>query len=129
MDEKQIAMQEYKELSEKLESLEREVEYIAVQTNEIKKAIAFLEDVCNNEITEDSEILFPVASGIFIRTKKAAVKETLINIGGNIILKKPASETLEILRKRLSEFKEYEKNLSYVSNDLINKLNEFRGKL
>ncbi len=60
---------------------------------------------------DEKELLVPLGSGCYMAGKSAGQPELLVNIGANIMLKKPIPETTKLLEERVKEIQDLSANL------------------
>ena len=77
---------------------------------ELENVISSLDDISKTK--EGTEILVPIASGVFL---KAVVKDThdlIVNVGGSTAVKKTIPEVKKMLERQGNELKDFEEELA-----------------
>lgn len=83
-------------LGQEAEKLEQHMQAIDQQMQELNGVKSSIESINNNE---QKEILSNLGKGIFIETE-IKNRELFVNIGGGIIVKKTADETIKIIKEQ-----------------------------
>ena len=60
-----------------------------------------------NKIVVGTKILVSLSPGIFTSAELKDNKELLVNVGGNIVVKKNVAKTKDLLKKRFDSIKKY----------------------
>ena len=119
MDEKELQQKymEYKVLEQQIKQIQEQIQLVDNQVMEIKVVQKNLKDVSG--IKEGTEILVPVANGIFARGTIGKSEKLLVNVGSNIIVNKTVKQTEELLDKQITEISNLREELvgNYTSVD------------
>ena len=92
---------EFKVVQEQIEKISQHVEYLNTQFSEIESSKEALEELAKTAI--GSELLAPVANGIFLKTKLASTQNLLVNVGADTIVEKTIPQVLELLEAQSSQ--------------------------
>ncbi len=90
----QILTQHVKQLQQQIENVQ---EQLADVTN-VSENVAQIK-----ELKKDSEMLVPVANGIFIKTRLKGDEDMLVNVGTNVVVKKTFPQVQEMLSLQRDE--------------------------
>lgn len=121
-EEFQQKLYQYQLLEAQSEALEEELEKIVEEIRELENSKQTLKEL--QDLKEKSEIALPLGSGSFAFGSLNNVKEVLINLGANVVVKKPIEEAVEVLEGRKEEIKDVRKtikeNMKRVNQNLQN---------
>ena len=95
---------ELQQIDGQLKQLQQQMQMLDAQMDEIDFLIQSLDDFKN--VKEGQEVLAPLASGIFFKTKLQKNDEFLVNVGSGVVTKKSTKEVKEMLdeqRKQMTE--------------------------
>jgi prefoldin alpha subunit len=98
------AYMEYQMVQQHVTQLQKQIETVQEQLQDIANVIANLDEM--KKVKEGSEMLVPVANGVFMKTTLVDNKDLLVNVGGNTTVKKSFSEVGEMLVKQQKEMEE-----------------------
>jgi prefoldin alpha subunit len=118
--------QEAQILDYQIKQLQKIIENIDTQLNEISNTIDALKDF--EKLENDTEVLFPVANGIFASGKIIDNKILKINIGSNVNVEKSVAETISMMQKQAKDIELYKEEIEVQLQKFINKMNEFQTK-
>ncbi|MFC1728630.1 prefoldin subunit alpha [Nanoarchaeota archaeon] len=76
-----------------------EVEFIKNSLDELKKS------------KKESELLAPIAGGIFVKTTLKENDELAVNVGGGVVVNKSVEQTKKLLQDQLGEISKTRKDL------------------
>ena len=111
-------------LDYQIKQLQKVMESIDIQLTEIsntKDALIEFEKLENN-----SEILFPVASGIFAKGKISDNKLLRINIGSNVTVEKSIKDTIVMMDNQAKEIEKYKKEVLTQLQKYIDTMNNLQ---
>ncbi len=86
--------------------------------SDAKNAIEVLESLKN-----DKELIVPIGGGVFVKTEWK--EESLLDVGGGIIIEKKTEEIIERLKKRVERA---EKEIQKLEEEKRNIINQVRGQ-
>ena len=130
-----------KKTQEELQKKYMEMQMLDVQMKQIHKQLESVEEnigelmqTKNNiesirGISQGTEILVPISSGIFV---KGAIKDTsglLVNVGANTVVNKSVEETKALLDSQMEEITKYREQMLQVLHKLENKAIELDKQL
>jgi prefoldin alpha subunit len=101
---------EYQMIEQQVQLAHKQVEQIETQTLDLKSVISYLDDISKTE--EGTEILVPVASGVFLKAEIKDNKEMIVNVGSDTAVKKTISEVKDMLARQEKELKNFEVELA-----------------
>ncbi|MBR9676446.1 prefoldin subunit alpha [Candidatus Woesearchaeota archaeon] len=104
-------------INERVSQVEEQLIKVESQIQEFQRIINDLDEY--SKISEDSELLAPIANGIFVKAKKLENNSFFVNIGGGVVAKKSLSSTKELMTTQLTSLEEYREELFSSLNDLL----------
>jgi len=116
----QVLNQQLKEFQQKLTTIGQQMNEIMV----IKEAVSDL-----GEAQVGSDMLAPMAAGIFVKSKLMDNKEVLINVGNNVVVGKSLEEAKGLLDSQLTELSNLEQNLAVQWQQAVIRLQEIQEQL
>lgn len=90
--------------------LQQVIETVDTQLNEIKSIISALRDL--DAVKENSEVLFPVANGIFFKGMIGNDKMLRINVGNNIVVEKSIADSIMMMEHQVNDINDYRNQVS-----------------
>ncbi|MBT4446612.1 prefoldin subunit alpha [archaeon] len=120
MDNMQQIMQ-LQQMQEQLEDLSKQLEEIQEKQETIAITVNALDEL---RITENgTEILSPIADGIFVKTKLNDSSVAIVNIGNGITVEKPIADVIEMVKghdvKMMHQSKLIETEMQTISNTIL----------
>lgn len=106
MENEQELQQKYMQLqiiSQQIQQLQKQIQTLKMQDIEIQYIIQSISGLDDCKV--GSEVLAPVANGIFIKAKLEDKKTLLVNVGSDIVTEKTVPETVHMLSRQLEEVK------------------------
>jgi prefoldin alpha subunit len=105
-----------KEKEAELQMLDSNARFVAEQLDSIDASLMEINYVkeCLNELNstkKGSEILAPISSGIFVKTKLEDSTKFFVNVGKGVVVEKTVPETIKLLDEKLKEISEARENL------------------
>ena len=99
--------------------------------NQTSKNIAMAREVLSNleNAKEKSEVLVPIGGNTFLKTKIDDIKNVLIGVGSDIVVKKPISEAIDTINEQLENLKKSGEDLASEMQRLENKMREIEPEL
>jgi len=92
-------------LDEQMKQIQKQITMLDEQLVELNNTILALDDF--NKTSVGTNILVSLSPGVFANAELKNNKELLVNVGGNIVVKKNVDETKDLLKKRLDAIKKY----------------------
>lgn len=117
----------YQLLNRHLEELKQQASLLESRFAEFESTKQALGDF--REIKGSKDILVPLGSGCYAHGKAAESEGMLVNVGSNIMLKKPMKETIKLLEERTEEIQGMTKNLQEQMNSVIGQITSITGEL
>jgi prefoldin alpha subunit len=118
---------EYQMVNQQLQELQRRIQEITNQLNELQITRVAVEEIPKTE--KGTEILSPLAPGIFIKARLEDNSEFHINVGSNTVVLKSADDTKKLLSEQEAEIQKVEEQLAMQWQVLVMKLHEIQDKL
>ncbi len=109
-------------LEQQIGQIQQILENIDVQINEIRTTKDALTEF--KSLKEGSELLFPLANGIFAKGILGSDKKLKVNVGNNVVVEKTADETIVLMNTQLTELETYKNEVSSQMEKMILKLQE-----
>lgn len=100
MDSQQLYL-EYQQLTQQFQQVQEYLESTTKNIGEVSNVIEAFESF--SSLKEGSEVMAPIANGIFVETKLAQSKTLRINVGGGVVVEKTISEAKKMLEKQRSD--------------------------
>lgn len=86
---------ELKVLQEQIEKITQHVEFLSTQFAEIENSKEALEELSKQQV--GSELLAPIANGIFVKSSLKDTKTLLVNVGADTVVEKTIPQVIELL--------------------------------
>ncbi|MBW2995269.1 prefoldin subunit alpha [Candidatus Woesearchaeota archaeon] len=118
---------QFQMLQQQLKEIQARMQEVANQLNEIKATRMAVEEV--PKIKNNTEILAPLAPGIFVKSELKDNKEFHINVGSKVVVTKSVDETIKLLEEQEKEIQKVEEQLAVQWQTLMLKLQEIYPKL
>ncbi len=118
---------EYNLYRNQLQGLSEELSTIAATVHAMNTALETLENF--DKLKENPEILVPIGAQTFAHAKITDLKNVLVNIGANTILKKDVQKAIETLNNQLKELEEARTKIETNIRELGEKLEEMEPEL
>ncbi len=93
---------EFQYLQQQIEQINQHLEMLVQQNSEMDISIAALKELENTK--PNSEILAPIANGVFLKAKLENNQKLIVNVGSNTTVEKKIPEVIELLQKQKEEF-------------------------
>lgn len=110
----QVAEQQIKQHQEQLEKFEQQLE-------EVNTVIDSLEQV--SKAKKETEVLVPLAGGIFFRAKMDDNQKFLVNVGSGTVVEKTLEEAQGLVKEQVKEIEKYK---DHVTENLANLITEYQ---
>jgi prefoldin alpha subunit len=92
---------QYKILDEKLKELREQLQMIEQQIIEVMSTVQTIDDY--SKIKDNSEVLVPLANGIFVKAILKKEDKLLLNIGSSTVVDKSLEETKDLIEKQKTD--------------------------
>lgn len=109
---------EFQQLQQQHDALVQYLEELEEKVGEYKQTQKDIDEL--KKVDKGTEILVPLASGIFFKAKVEDAQNFTVNVGSNTSAKKDTNEVKEILKKQIGEIEETKTQMSRE----ITKINE-----
>lgn len=119
MNDQEIVKQKYlalKELQQQLEQLKEYKEILGRQRQELEISIKGIEEL--GSIEPETELLAPIASGIFVKAKLGDNTHFMVNVGSDITIEKTGRQVIELLQAQLRDIQEKEPQAHSIIQEL-----------
>ena len=98
------AYMEYQVMQQTVQQLQKQIETVQEQLQEVSQISENIQNM--KEIKKDTELLVPVANGIFLKTKLADNNDLVVNVGSNTVVKKSFPQVYEMLGKQQKDMED-----------------------
>ncbi|MBT5022397.1 prefoldin subunit alpha [Candidatus Woesearchaeota archaeon] len=96
---------EYQMLEQQLKGLQQQMQKVDTQLVELQSIVKGLTDL---QLADDnSEILVPMSSGIFVKANVKDKNKFLVNVGSSVIVDKSFEETVVLLNNQVRELEAF----------------------
>ena len=96
---------EYQMLEQQLKGLQQQMQKVDTQLVELQSIVKGLTDL---KLADDnSEILVPMSSGIFVKANVKDKNKFLVNVGSSVIVDKSFEETVVLLNNQVRELEAF----------------------
>ncbi len=85
-------------IQKQVEQLRLQMQFIQEELREVQGGLAALDDIAKSK--PDSEIMLPLANGIFVRGTLKETDRLLVGVGASVVVEKDVPSTKEILGQR-----------------------------
>ncbi len=107
-----------------LKSLENQLNLVNLRLQELKAAKEFLTSLSTLDL--DTELLFPIGGGVFIRGKVIDKEHVLMDIGANVVVKRLLSESNETVNNDIVDLENTKKQIEQQTVQVLRKYEELR---
>ncbi len=122
---------EFQALQQQLEQINQHLELLQQHLKEVGLSIQAVEDLEKTKI--GSEILAPLANGIFIKAELKDNHKLIVNVGADATVEKTAAEVIKLLQEQqtglVNKQSEAEQILSPLQNRILQIYEEIKPKL
>ncbi len=108
----EILKDKYAELrlaSVQIKQLQQQLEALDEKRQELDNAITSLDELKNSQ--KKAKMLAPITEGMFISATLDSSEELVVNVGGNVCVKKTVEEAKGMLKERLQEVSGYQESM------------------
>jgi prefoldin alpha subunit len=106
---------------QKVRYLQSQFEQFQHQQAELMYLIQSVDQM--SKVKDESEILAPIGSGIFIRSKLLDSKKMLVNVGSGVVVKKSPKEVIKMLEQQAKELDAASQNIAVQLEALMSEKN------
>ncbi|HIH10815.1 TPA: prefoldin subunit alpha [Candidatus Woesearchaeota archaeon] len=92
---------QFKMIQEHIEQMSEHLQALNQQNEDIEISINALHEMTTTELNTD--LLTPIADGIFISSKLTNNKTVIVNVGSNVTVEKTIPEAIKLLQKQQKE--------------------------
>tara|TARA_Y100000310_G_scaffold242934_1_gene247231 strand:+ start:27285 stop:27689 length:405 start_codon:yes stop_codon:yes gene_type:complete len=89
---------EFQQLQQQIEQISQQLQMMSQQSAEIDNTKEALLDL--QKVEKDTEILAPIANGIFVKSKVQDTSQLIVNVGANVTLEKTIPEMVDLFEKQ-----------------------------
>lgn len=104
---------EHQIIEQQLKQFQNQVQALDNQLLEVNTLLQGIDDL--NETKKNTDMLFPIANGIFMKGKFQDNSKVLVNIGAGIVVENTIEETKKLMQKQL-------KNIEKLKEETINEM-------
>jgi prefoldin alpha subunit len=110
-DEVKERYMELQMIGNRIKQLQAQVESVSERILNMKAVQKSLDEL--KEVKLGSNTLVPISEGIFVKAKLQDVKELVVNVGGEVCVKKSVEDTKGLIEKQLSGMKGHRNELLF----------------
>ncbi len=110
-------------LSEQLKQIHAQLEVIETKKEELAQSIDNIGSI--KSMKQGSNLLTPLADGIFLKATLANTQNVLVNVGAGVVVEKTLEEAQRLLAEKQNELAQYETDL----NSELQKLQQYGKNL
>lgn len=92
---------EFRTMQQQIEQISQHMELLQQQQAELEISEQALQEL--NKTAVQTEILAPIAEGIFFKTKLEENQKVVVNVGSNVTVERTIPETVELLKIQKQE--------------------------
>ncbi len=107
--------------------LQSRLDVVTAALSETLTAISTLEGAKGKP--DETEILVPIGSGSFVRTKLADVEKVIIGVGAGVCIEKPIEDSMKDLRLRSSELERARTTVTQQLTQVVGQAEDYRAHL
>ncbi len=118
----QKAQQKYMELQmfdSQLKQIQQQVQSLESQAVEVEIVLNSLDEL--KKVSSGSEMLVPVANGIFAKAKLIDAENLIVNVGSNTAVTKKVDSTKDMMTSQILEIRSAQEQLSMQFNMILEK--------
>ena len=93
-------------IGEQMKQLQQQAQMLEEQSAELNMTLQGLKDL--EKTKKDKEILVPISTGIFAKAEIKSGEDLIVNVGGNILVKKDVKTTKEMTQDRVKTVEKYQ---------------------
>jgi len=101
---------EFQMIQQNMAQMKEQLTMIEQQIEEMSAAEESISELAN--INEDTEMVVPIGSGVFVKTKVKGSNEFIINVGANVAVAKTDAEAKKIINEQIEEVKKVQKQIN-----------------
>ena len=114
-------------IQQQIKQIQQQILLLEQQTLDLKQLDESLTNL--SKVKTNTPLYSPLGMGIFLETEIKNNKEVLMNVGSKVVLKKPISETQEIIRRQIDELEEAFRNLQGQLSESIEMATNLSGEI
>jgi len=118
---------EFQMLEAQMKQLEKQLMAFEQQQLEVSSTINALSEL--SKVKENTDILVPVASGIFVQAILKSTGSFMMNVGGDVVVEKSPKEASGLLEKQASEIEKAKTHIIEHMTKMQEKAVEIEGEL
>ena len=96
---------EFQMIQQQMQQLQQQIEKFDKQLSELNGVTTALEDF--QKMKKGSDMLVPLASGIFAYGELKDIEHVRVNVGANVSVKKSIPDTIELVKQQIDEIEKY----------------------
>ena len=126
----EILKDKYAELrmaSVQIKQLQQQLEALDEKRQELENAITSLDSLKGSQ--KKAKMLAPITEGMFVSATLESSDELIVNVGGNVCVRKTVEEAKGMLKERLQDVSGYQENMLEELNKLTDQAAGLEGEL
>jgi prefoldin alpha subunit len=93
-----VLANQHREFQKRAEMIQQQVGMVQISIEDCNRALTTIEELSN--VSEDSEMMFPIGSGSFVYANISHVDKVVVDVGAGISAERPIADAKEILERR-----------------------------
>lgn len=124
------AQQKYVELQmfdNQLKQIQKQVQTLENQAVEVEMILESLEEI--KKVDKNSELLVPIANGIFAKAKMIDSENLIVNVGSGTAVTKKVDNTKDMLTSQVIEIRAAQEHLSIQFNSILERARQVEAEM
>ncbi len=113
--------------SVQIKQLQEQLEALYAKRQELETAITSLDELKGSQ--KKAKMLAPVTEGMFLSATLESNEELIVNVGGNVCVKKTIEEAKGMLKERLQDLSGYQESMLEELNKLTDQATGIEAEL
>ncbi len=93
-----VLANQHREIQKRVEMVQQQMSMVQISMEDCNRALATIEEL--NNVSEGSEMMFPIGSGSFVYANISQPDRAVVDIGAGLSVERPLSEAKEIMQRR-----------------------------
>lgn len=93
-----VLVNQHREFQKRAEMVQQQIGMVQISIEDCNRALNTVEEISN--VSEGSEMMFPVGSGSFVYATISHVDKIVVDVGAGISVERPVADAKDILQRR-----------------------------